>query len=232
NTLDQTTGDATLATNLTFPAACSTGARRINAMDFQPFSGTLFGFLNCNNAAWHLVKINTTNGVITDVGQTEDTIDALAFQPDGFSPARLWVGLKNSDDVGLRLDLKAELFLGNTLRAVGEVDDVKSGSSGFNNAILNTLFLIPTVPTNASTAEPSSTVDLYSLRVSVRRTCSGGGHASGTARLWYNGRPIDTGAARDAGSRFDVTTSGVNTVEYLRTGFNLSPTPGTSRTFI
>ena len=74
--------------------------------------------------------------------------------------------------------------------------------------------------------------DQLLLRVSVRRTCSGGGHASGTTRLWYNGRAIDNGPARDAGSRFDVTSGGVNSEEYLRTGFALSTSEGTSRTFI
>ena len=29
------------------------------------------------------------------------------------------------------------------------------------------------------------------IKVSARRTCSGGGHASGVVRLWYNGQPIE-----------------------------------------
>lgn len=230
NTINQTTGAATHVATLSFPAPCTTGTRRINAMDFRPGSGTLYGILNCDNAAWHLVTINTSSGTVTDVGPTGvDQMDALAFQPDGFSPAQLWVGLKNSDDVGLRLDLKAELFLdttGNPLIATGEVDNVRSGSSGFNNAQINSVFLNLVVPVGFGPAGN------FLLRVSVRRTCSGGGHASGTARLWYNGRAIDTGSARDAGSRFDVTQGGVNSEEYLRTGFALSTSEGTSRTFI
>jgi hypothetical protein len=231
NTINQSTGAATHVATLSFPAPCTSGNRRINAMDFRPGSGTLYGVLNCDNAAWHLVTINTGTGAVTNVGPTGVAqMDALAFQPDGYSPARLWVGLKNSDDVGLRLDLKAELFLDTTSNppiASGEVDNVQSGSSGFNNAQLNSVFLnLAGGPTGIVPAGN------FLLRVSVRRTCSGGGHASGTARLWYNGRAIDTGSTRDAGSRFDVTQGGVNSEEYLRTGFALSDTAGSSRTFI
>ena len=67
------------------------------------------------------------------------------------------------------------------------------------------------------------------VKVSVRRTCSGGGHASGTARLWYNGQPIDSGATRDAGSRLDVISGGATTSHFLRSGFALSAAPGTAR---
>jgi len=34
--------------------------------------------------------------------------------------------------------------------------------------------------------------DQLLLRLSARHTCFGGGHNSGTARLWYNGKAIDT----------------------------------------
>ena len=231
NAIDQTTGAAIHLKTLSFPAACSSGARRVSAMDYRPGTFTLYGILNCDNTTWHLVTINTSTGAVTDVGPTGvDQMDALAFQPDGFSPARLWVGLKNSDDVGLRLDLKAEVFLNSTSNppvATGEADNVPSGSSGFNNAKLNSVFL--TLAEGPTGIIPG---DQLLLRVSVRRTCFGGGHASGTARLWYNGAAIDTGAGRNAGSRFDVTQGGVNSEEYLRTGFALSTSAGSSRTFI
>jgi hypothetical protein len=231
HTLDQTTGAATLVTGLTFPGTCG-GFQRVNAMDFQPGTGTLFGSLNCGNSTWHIGTIDTSTGTITDVGPTVNNLDALAFQPGltGLSPAKLWVGLKNSDDVGLRLDLKAEVFInstGNPPAGTGERDNVSSGSSGFNNALLNTVNL---ALTNGPVSLAPS--DVLLLRVSVRRTCSGGGHASGTARLWYNGKAIDTGASRDAGSRFDATIAGSTSDYYLRTGFNLSTTAGSSRTSI
>jgi Bacterial Ig domain len=55
------------------------------------------------------------------------------------SPAKLWIGLKNSDAVGLHLDLKAEVLLNGTKLGEGQRNNVSSGSSGFNNAKLNTI---------------------------------------------------------------------------------------------
>ena len=70
------------------------------------------------------------------------------------------------------------------------------------------------------------------IKLSVRRTCVGGGHNSGTVRLWYNGAAIDTGSTRSAGSRFDATIDGVSTDYFLRTGLALSATAGTAQTFV
>jgi putative spermidine/putrescine transport system permease protein len=67
------------------------------------------------------------------------------------------------------------------------------------------------------------------VKVSVRRTCSAGGHASGVTRLWYNGQPTDSGAKRDAGSRLDAVSDLVTVDHFLRKGFVLSKTSGTSR---
>jgi hypothetical protein len=143
------------------------------------------------------------------------------------SPAKMWVGLKNSDDVGLRLDLLAEVFINATQVGQGELDNVASGSSGFNNAILQTIPLSCTgcpVP-----APPGSQLK---IRVSARRTCFGGGHTSGSPALWYNGQPIDAGLTRDAGSRFDATIGGSTDDYFLRLAFALEKTPGNARTSI
>jgi hypothetical protein len=143
------------------------------------------------------------------------------------SPAKMWVGLAGSDDVGLRLDLLAEVYVNATKAGEGELDNVATGSSGFNNAILQTIALGLTggpVP-----APPGSQL---SIKVSARRTCFGGGHASGRGRLWYNGQPIDSGTTRDAGSRFDATIGGSTNDYFLRTGFALNTTPGSARTFV
>ena len=127
------------------------------------------------------------------------------------SPARVWIGLKNSDDVGLRLDLLAEVFVDGTKVGEGRLNNVSAGSSGFNNAILNP---IPLALTGGPVDFP--VVAALEVKVSVRRTCSGGGHASGIARIWYNGQPIDSGAKRDAGSRFDAISDGATTDNFLR----------------
>jgi hypothetical protein len=142
------------------------------------------------------------------------------------SPATLWIGLKNSDAVGLRLDLQAEVFLNETKVGEGALNNVTSGSSGFNNAKLNaiplTLFAPVEVPADAELA----------MTLSVRRTCSGGGHNSGTPRLWYNGQPIDSGSQRDAGTRFGATIADTPSAFFLRDGFALSTTAGTAKKFV
>ena len=69
------------------------------------------------------------------------------------------------------------------------------------------------------------------FRLSARRTCSGGGHASGTVLLWYNGRVDDSGSDRDAGSRFDARRGERTTVSVyaLRNNLGLSETAGTAK---
>ena len=137
---------------------------------------------------------------------------------------RVWIGLKNSDDVGLRLDLLAEVVGDGTKIGEGRLDNVSAGSSGFNNAVLRA---IPLALIGGPVDFP--VVATLEVKVSVRRTCSGGGHDSGVTRLWYNGQPTDSGAKRDAGSRLDAMRDLVTVGQFLRGGFALSTTPGTSR---
>ena len=67
------------------------------------------------------------------------------------------------------------------------------------------------------------------LRASMRRTCFGAGHNSGTARLWFNGAPVDSGAGRDAGSRIAATIGTSSSQYFLRSGLALSATQGSAR---
>jgi hypothetical protein len=142
------------------------------------------------------------------------------------SPAKVWVGLKNSDDVGIRFDLRAIVLVNGTPVGSGQLDSVTGGSSGFTNALLRTIPLTLPAPVAVSSGAT------LSVDVQVRNACLHSGHNSGSARLWYDGQPIDTGATRDAGSRFDATIGGANSDYYLRSGSALSTTPGTSRTFV
>jgi hypothetical protein len=137
----------------------------------------------------------------------------------------MWVGLVNSDDVGLKFDLRANVFVNGSLVGTGHLDSVPGGSSGFNNAILDT---IPLALTGGPV--PVSSGNVLSVQVLVRNACIGSGHNSGRARLWYNGQPIDTGSSRDAGSRFDATIGGSNSNYYLRSGFTLDTTAGAAKT--
>jgi hypothetical protein len=128
------------------------------------------------------------------------------------SVAQVWVGLKNSDAVGLRLDVKAEVRLNATLIGEGRLDNVAGGSSGFNNAKLHTILL-----------SPAAAVELASggtvgVTLSIRRTCAGGGHNSGTARLWFNDSQANSGVS--------LATADTPQEFFLRTGFALATTPG------
>jgi FG-GAP-like repeat len=135
-----------------------------------------------------------------------DTLSAL-------TAPQVWVGLKNSDDVGLRLDLRAEVYLGNTLVTYGETNSVTAGSSGFPRAVLDDIPLRPFAPVAAPHGSR------LSVKLFVRNSCTGSMHSSGVARLWYNDRA--------ANSAFGATISGSRTTAYLVVGSNLSTSPGT-----
>jgi hypothetical protein len=100
--------------------------------------------------------------------------------------ARMWVGLKNSDDVGTNFDFKAEVFKNGALvpDSTGQATYEVGGSSGFDHAKLTVFPLQPTV-----TFSSGNTV---SVKLSVRITCAGGSHGSGTARLWFNDSAADS----------------------------------------
>jgi hypothetical protein len=86
-----------------------------------------------------------------------------------------WIGLKNSDDVGTRFDVRAEVTRG-ALSGYGYALNQSGGSSGFNNAKPVTIPVSNYIGT---------TTEGVSVRISVRVACQSG-HASGTARLWWN----------------------------------------------
>lgn len=139
------------------------------------------------------------------------------------SPAKVWVGLRNSDDVGIRFDLAARVFLNGVEAGSGQLNSVAGGSSGFSNARLNAIALTLSDPIAVSSG------DTLSVEILVRNACSGSGKNSGAARLWYNGQPIDNGVQRDAGTRFDATIDGSTNDYYLRGNALLSKTAGSSR---
>ena len=202
---------------------------RVNLISFAGQSNLKFRFREANDnsvaiTGWWVDDVLVT--ILTPC-PTPTPTPTPASQLTDLSPAKLWIGLANSDDVGLRLDLLAEVFLNATKVGQGEIDNVATGSSGFNNAILQT---IPLGLIGGPTPAPPGTQ--LKIRASARRTCFDGGHTSGTPRLWYNGQKIDTGATRDAGSRFDATIGGSTDDYFLRLAFALEKTPGAARTSI
>jgi hypothetical protein len=139
-------------------------------------------------------------------------LESQLRQLTGLSPAKVWVGLKNSDDVGTRFDLKAEVYVGGAMVGSGQLDGVAGGSSSFRNARLNS---IPLTLSGPVAIEPGS---LLSITLSVRNTCWGRTHNRGRARLWFNDSQAD--------SEFDATIDGVSSNYYLRSGSTLDTTPG------
>jgi len=138
-------------------------------------------------------------------------------------PAKVWIGLKNSDDAGLRLDLRGQVLVNGAVVGSGTLNNVPGGSSGFNNAILQTIALSLT----GSVEAPAGAQ--LSVEIGARRTCASNGHNSGTVREWFNGRPADGGTDRDAGSRVRMTLGGTTSDYFLRSGFELSTTAGSLR---
>jgi hypothetical protein len=136
---------------------------------------------------------------------------------------KVWVGLATSDDIGIKFDLQAIVRHAGTPVASGQVGSVKGGSTLFNNAVLSTIPLL--APSGSLTLESGDT-----LEVLARIACSGSGKITGRARLWYNGKKIDSGTARDAGSRIDDPSG--STLYFLRLNSLLSTSQGTSRTFV
>jgi hypothetical protein len=157
-----------------------------------------------------------------------DTTCVATFHPAlTLTSARVWVGLANSDAVGLKLDLSAKVIKGGQEVGSGELLNVSAGGSGFNNAVLRT---IPLSLSDGPVSVPSGTV--LTVEVLVRNTCAPGGHNSGTARLWYNGQPIDTGTKRDAGTRLGASVGGESRQYFLRSGGTLNTVAGSARTFL
>jgi hypothetical protein len=139
------------------------------------------------------------------------THDVKPSEVTALGPAQIWVGLKNSDDVGTKFDLLAEVFNNGVLIGFGQVNEVAGGSSGFNNAKLDTVAL------TSSGTSALHTGDVLSIKLSVRIAASSG-HRSGTARLWFNDTSAD--------SRFAATVGGLTHSYWLRNGFTLAASSG------
>jgi hypothetical protein len=154
------------------------------------------------------VKVEAVGNIFFDVSNSDFTITGLSGPVTG----RVWLGLKNSDDVGTRFDVMAEVLKNGTVIGTGQTNNVPGGSSGFNNAVLRAIDI-------ALSASPVlvGTGDSLSIRLSVRIAVGVAGHRSGTARLWYN----DT----QANSRLEFVLYGSPTTLYLRDGFVLGASP-------
>ena len=206
------TGTATVTCNL---GSLSNGAAATVTIVVTP---TQAGGLS-NTAT---VAANEADPVASNNSATEPTtVNATIRQLTALSPAKLWVG-QNGSLKKLKYDLLAEVLVNGSVVGTGQLSNVSAGGSAFNTAKLDTIALT----LGATTAVPAGAS--LSLRASVRVSCSVAA-SSGTARLWYNGQPVDTGKQKDAGSRFDATIGGTNSNYFLRQAFTLDTAPGSSR---
>jgi hypothetical protein len=154
------------------------------------------------------------NSIQPGIGGQQDAflskISPLSRQLSSLSPAKIWVGLKNSDDVGIKFDLLAEAYKDGVLVSSGQLNSVVGGSSGFSNAKLNS------IPFNSFSPLDFPAGSQLSIEFYVRNACSGSSHNSGTARLWYNDSV--------ANSQFDATIGSSANLYYLLSGFVLGYT--------
>lgn len=154
-----------------------------------------------------------TNSLVGSIG-VGNSPKAVALGKDpGHTTARIFVGLANSDDVGIRFDLRSEAYVNGVLVASGQANSVAGGSSGFNNARLDVISLAPDVLIRTA---PGDTV---SLKLLVRNACVGSGKDSGRARLWYNDST--------ANSRFHAILGPEASNLFLQTGLVLGTQAGT-----
>jgi hypothetical protein len=103
-TLNQTTGILTPGAALTFPATCAARSR-ISALDVQPESGTMFAAMNCGSSSWRLGTLDTTTGVITDIGESVSRLDAIVFQPTIEPPLTDFRDVRRPNGITIGLDL-------------------------------------------------------------------------------------------------------------------------------
>ena len=109
------------------------------------------GLVSCIGTAANGTPIDTSSpGTKTFVVSAADAIGNTSSTTVRFEvkrtltasgPARIWIGLTNSDDAGLRLDLQGRVLVNGVAVASGALNNVSAGSSGFNNAVLQTIAL-------------------------------------------------------------------------------------------
>ena len=144
-------------------------------------------------------------------------------QVTALDPAKVWVG-HGRPAPWIKFDLQVKVFVDNTLVGSGQVNSVSPGlGTGYFLAKLTSIPL--TLTSGPVDVPPGSTLKVSVL---VRNACTGSSRSSGTARLWYDGKEVDTGFKHDTASRFGATIAGVTSEYFLRSGFVLSTTAGTS----
>ncbi|MCM3906396.1 MAG: DUF5011 domain-containing protein [Pyrinomonadaceae bacterium] len=217
----------------TCPASRSADANTDCTAPVPDFTGDVQASDSCGGAV--TITQSPAAGTLVDAGETVVTITARdiwnnsstctttftvnAPQLTELGTADIWVGLKNSDDVGTKFDLLVEILRNDDGQPAtpdfvvgsGQVNGVAGGGSGFNNAIQRAI--------SQALSGPASfcPTNRLSIRLSVR-VAADSSHVSGTARLWYNDAA--------ANSRFTATVNGSSNTYFLRDGFVLATAAG------
>ncbi|HZE87565.1 MAG TPA: SBBP repeat-containing protein [Methylomirabilota bacterium] len=191
-----------------------------NTYDFIPSSDAVGYGVTADNSYFY------TTGLVdgnfegeTSSGSTDAYLIKQSILPSpqltALTPAKVWIGVKNITDIGIKLDLLAEVYAGGTLVSSGEVTSFSpaSGLGGFGSAHL------ATIPFNSFTSVDFPSGTSLQIKLSVRNACTGSLRAMGTARLWYNDS--------QANSQFGSTVGSSTNDYFLKDGFVLSTTAGT-----
>jgi hypothetical protein len=180
----------------------------------RPDSAGAFTALLPTVGAGTLISATATDadGNTSEFARNIEATIMPSAQLTALGPASVWLGLKNSDDVGTKFDLLAEVGKNGVLIGSGQLNGVPGGSSGFNNAVLRTINLALPSPVNVSAG------DTLSIKLSVRIAVGVTGHRSGTARLWFNDAA--------ANSRFGATIDGTPNDYFLLNGFAFGTATG------
>jgi hypothetical protein len=127
------------------------------------------------------------------------------------APAKAWLS-RGLLDLGLRADIKAEVFLNGTLLSTGQVNSSTVGSGIFGTpASINIPFAA-----FAPTAVPDGAT--LGVKLSARNACSNSLRNNGTVRLWYGNMQFD--------SQFGATIDTAQQAYYLHNGAALATSPG------
>jgi 6-phosphogluconolactonase (cycloisomerase 2 family) len=227
--VNNTTFTWTGADNLT-PTPSLTYAYRLDPVEssFSAFgSATTKTYTGLANGAYTFYVQAQDQAGNVDPTPAARTFTVNVRQLTGLGPAEVWLGL-GSAERGIRFDLSAEVRVDGTLVGSGQVNSVSAGfRTGYRFARLTSM---PLALINGPANAPPGSV--LSLTVLVRNACTGSSSPFGTARLWFNGKAVDSGPRHDTASRFSASIAGVIIDYFLRTGFALSTTPGTSHTSV
>jgi hypothetical protein len=166
-----------------------------------------------------LAAVITCFTVLTPVAaRPQEVVD---FQ---LQPARLWMGVTNSDAVGTYLDLLLQGWdAEGRPTAWGELNGVRAGGSGFRGARLLGVEMLRLLPIGTVPGPPAS------VQIDARISCRVRGHRSASVSLWYNGLPVDGGRQADAGSRMSYAMGGAVITLFMRPPDRLSGVPGAAR---